>query len=221
MDKVLKKFGERMRALREARGLSLNSLGKHIGVSKQTLSNWELGNSHPDIKQFIALCAYFGVGSEDLLGKGDALKLDETDATQIRVAASSNVVPLRDMVEGGLMLAGALKTVEPKKYIPTRHKHSRASCAFVVDAKLERAMGPKFRSGDEVTVDPEVDAEPGQAVLAMVGQDIVFRYYWPTAIDSSTGAELRARTPGWPPVIMGPEDKIVAVMVEHATVYHD
>ncbi|MBP3656864.1 MAG: helix-turn-helix transcriptional regulator, partial [Clostridia bacterium] len=34
-------FGERLKALRLTKGISQEELGKRLGVTKQTVSNWE------------------------------------------------------------------------------------------------------------------------------------------------------------------------------------
>lgn len=38
-------FKEQLIRLRKQRGLSQEQLGQHIGVSRQTVSKWELGGS--------------------------------------------------------------------------------------------------------------------------------------------------------------------------------
>ena len=46
-------FNDRLADLRRKRGLSQEQLGYELGVSRQTVSKWELGAHFPDIR----LCA--------------------------------------------------------------------------------------------------------------------------------------------------------------------
>ncbi|MRB31488.1 helix-turn-helix domain-containing protein, partial [Bacillus thuringiensis] len=40
-------FGRNLRNLRNLQGLSLNALGKELGVTGSAISSWELGNKEP------------------------------------------------------------------------------------------------------------------------------------------------------------------------------
>lgn len=53
-------MGDRIRRLREARGLSQEALGEILGVTRAAVSQWELGTV-PNIKleTFLALCDFF------------------------------------------------------------------------------------------------------------------------------------------------------------------
>ena len=46
-------FGERLKELRTLKGLSQEELGKRLGVSKQTVSNWEIENVTPALDMFL------------------------------------------------------------------------------------------------------------------------------------------------------------------------
>ena len=48
-------FGEKLQALRKARGWSQEELAGRIHVSRQTLSKWESGGAVPDTENVIAL----------------------------------------------------------------------------------------------------------------------------------------------------------------------
>lgn len=74
-------FGEKLQALRKARGWSQEELAGQIHVSRQTLSKWESGGAVPDTENVIALSRLFGVSTDYLL-------LAEGEATAAPVAAS-------------------------------------------------------------------------------------------------------------------------------------
>lgn len=67
-------FGEKLQALRKARGWSQEELAGRIHVSRQTLSKWESGGAVPDTENIVALSRLFGVTTDYLLlGAGEAL----------------------------------------------------------------------------------------------------------------------------------------------------
>ena len=44
-------FNEKLIKLRKEKGLSQEELGTEIGVSRQTISKWELAQSYPDFQR--------------------------------------------------------------------------------------------------------------------------------------------------------------------------
>lgn len=61
------KFGEKLKLLREEKKISQEELGVEVGVSRQSISKWESGNSIADIENLIFLSNYFGVTLDYLL----------------------------------------------------------------------------------------------------------------------------------------------------------
>lgn len=59
----------RVRELREANGhMSQNSLGKAIGVTRQTIIAIEQGRYSPSLESAFRIAREFGVGIEDVFG---------------------------------------------------------------------------------------------------------------------------------------------------------
>ena len=58
-------FGENLIRLRRQQGLSQEQLGMRIGVSRQTVSKWELNDTTPEIDR-----ARFSRGADRLRGSG-------------------------------------------------------------------------------------------------------------------------------------------------------
>ena len=61
-------LGRRIQEARKAAGLSQESLGERLGVSRQAVSKWESGASVPDLENLIAMSRIFGVTIGALLG---------------------------------------------------------------------------------------------------------------------------------------------------------
>ncbi len=58
----------KIESLRIDKGVSTEEMALDMGVSKQTIYNWQ--NSQPDLsgQVIIKLCNYFNISSDDLLG---------------------------------------------------------------------------------------------------------------------------------------------------------
>ena len=63
-------FGQRLKALRKEAGVSQSFVADHIGVSVQSVSNWECDNTMPDISQIVPLATLLSVSTDYLLGVG-------------------------------------------------------------------------------------------------------------------------------------------------------
>ena len=60
-------IGERLYNLRKERNLSQEDLANELGVSRQTISKWETGESSPDFDKIIPICDFFGITSDELI----------------------------------------------------------------------------------------------------------------------------------------------------------
>ena len=61
-------LGKQIYELRRKANLSQEQLAEKVGVSRQTISKWELGETAPDIKQAQVLSQVFGVSLDELTG---------------------------------------------------------------------------------------------------------------------------------------------------------
>ena len=75
-------FNERLIDLRRKRGLSQEQLGYELGVSRQTVSKWELGQSYPDFQRLVLLSDYYEMSLDELVkgvDVGDVRSLNESE----------------------------------------------------------------------------------------------------------------------------------------------
>jgi len=66
------KFAENLTALRRQRGWSQEELGSQIGVTRQTVSKWEMGQSTPELEKLVELSRLFGMSLDRLVGLEEA-----------------------------------------------------------------------------------------------------------------------------------------------------
>lgn len=62
------KLGDKIKNLREERGIPAQELASHLGVSPSTLSNWESNRRGIDIDNIVKIARYFHVSTDFLLG---------------------------------------------------------------------------------------------------------------------------------------------------------
>lgn len=65
------KIADRLRELREDKGLSQQQLADKTGLSSSTIARWELGQSEPTATAISILCDFYGVTGDYLLGRTD------------------------------------------------------------------------------------------------------------------------------------------------------
>ena len=88
-----KMLNQRIRILRQARGLSQVELARILGVTKQSVSNWENDNIQPSIEMLKKIAQTFGVSADYLLG------LDDSEYIDVRGLPQDVVAHLRQLVE--------------------------------------------------------------------------------------------------------------------------
>ena len=64
-------YGQRIRELREEKGISMMTLAKAIGVSDTAVCKWENQDSEPKLSYIIKLAEYFNCSADYLIGRSD------------------------------------------------------------------------------------------------------------------------------------------------------
>ena len=83
-------FSEKLITLRRQKGLSQEQLGEQIGVTRQTVSKWELGETTPEMEKLVQLSDIFGVSIDSLVGRMEENEKEEDTAVHtITVRPSS------------------------------------------------------------------------------------------------------------------------------------
>lgn len=92
-------LNENIRELRMARNLSQVDLAKALGVTKQSVSNWENNNIQPSIDMLIHLARFFSVSTDSLLGLDQRKYLEISGLTEQQLAHLAALV--RDLQKKG------------------------------------------------------------------------------------------------------------------------
>ena len=83
---------QRIRETRKAKGLSQVELAKKLGVSKQSLSNWENDNIQPSIEMLERLATCLSVTTDYLLGRDNKKYLEVSGLTDTELAHIQQII---------------------------------------------------------------------------------------------------------------------------------
>lgn len=78
-------LNEKIKELRMLNGLNQVELAKRLGITKQTISNWENNNIQPSIEMLEALADLFSVSTDYLLGRENERRLDSAGLTEEQI----------------------------------------------------------------------------------------------------------------------------------------
>ena len=83
---------QRIRELRLARGINQVKLAEALGVTKQSVSNWENDNIQPSIEILMKLAEYFCVSTDYLLGLEEKITLDVSNLSAEEIAHIQQII---------------------------------------------------------------------------------------------------------------------------------
>lgn len=95
-------IGNKISELRHKNNLSQEELAEKVGVSRQTISKWELGETSPDIKQSKELSKIFNISLDELVNN---------DVKEVLVEKVSNTEKLAGIIITILRVIGILFVV--------------------------------------------------------------------------------------------------------------
>ena len=100
-------FNDRLADLRRRKGLSQEQLGYELGVSRQTVSKWELGQSYPDFQRLVLLSDYFGLTLDELVRDVDVADVRARNVNNEKLDSIYNDVgTAKKFIKWYLIIAG-------------------------------------------------------------------------------------------------------------------
>jgi len=82
-------IGKKLIELRKQKNMTQEDVAEHLGVTRQTISNWELGTTKPDIAQVKAISSLYQISVDELI---------DNDIQNIIVKRISNTEKLAGLV---------------------------------------------------------------------------------------------------------------------------
>ena len=79
-------FSEKLREVRVSRGLSQVDLAKQLGVTKQSVSNWENDNIQPSVEMLVKIAQTLSVSTDYLLELDSKTYIEVTGLTSQEIS---------------------------------------------------------------------------------------------------------------------------------------
>ena len=77
-------FSEKLYELRKKEGLSQEELAEKVGVSRQTISKWEMGQSSPEMEKLVNLSKLFSLSIDELVGNDVTNEKENTSQEDVK-----------------------------------------------------------------------------------------------------------------------------------------
>ena len=184
-------LGQRILKLRKEKKLARDALGKKIGVSKTSIKNWEDGENPPKLEHLQAMANYFGCSVEYLThGTDNGDNFKKIQEKPIRRAPVLNFVQ-----------AGSFCEYHDDAISDESEPVIGSAGVNVYWIRLEgNSMEPDFESGELVLIDPDIQPNPADYVIALRKGEkaVTFKKWRPRGFDEATGEEYSQLIPSNP-----------------------
>lgn len=214
----MKTFAERLQFAMDSRGVRFRTeIAKAAGVSPSAVTQWFKGDSKTlKADNVVRLAKFLRVRLEWLKDGTGSMELPAANVAPADIGQRR--VPLISSVQAGMMTE-AVTPFPPGaafEYLLTDLDLSDHAFALEIEGN---SMEPEFRAGDRIIVDPALQAQPGDFVVAKNGrEEATFKKYRPRGIGAAGREifELIPLNPDYPTINSEHEPaRIIGVMVEH------
>ncbi len=207
-------FGDKIRALRTAKGLTQPQLAEMLGVTKNAITNWEAGASRPDLATIPLLCTHLDISADTFFGMAqitDALSKAEKEHmllyraltryqrnsvdTLMTAMIDNNEQAIRDEYEAAF---SHISRTELKASAGTGMpltdefeqdfvflRNCRSVCrADTIITVSGDSMYPTFSDGDDLLVEYADDLAPGEIGIFVIAGEGFVKEYQPDGLHS-------------------------------------
>ncbi len=162
-------IGEKIYNLRKANDMTLEEVGKIVGVGKSTVRKWENGIIENMRRDKIAKLA-------EALHTTPAYLMGWDDS-QATIPAASNVIPLPNMVE--IPLVGSIACGEPITATENLEGYVKvpasASADFALTCKGDSMIGARIMDGDVVLIRQQPDVDDGEIAAVLIENEATLK----------------------------------------------
>ncbi len=92
MNKELFSLADRIRCLREDKGMTQAGLSKVFGITRSSINAWEMGLSVPSTQYIVELAKFFSVSTDFLLGLEKTSSINVDGLTQKEIVVITNLI---------------------------------------------------------------------------------------------------------------------------------
>ncbi len=140
-------IGKRISEFRKAKDMTQYELADKLSISFQAVSNWERGNSMPDISKLPELAEVFGVSIDDILGYDNAVFQDVvfSQSPNINEYSDTDISDAAPLLKPS-QIEDILKNTD---YNPSFHS---TFLPFLSDKTIEEIADAHIKNGKSVAV---------------------------------------------------------------------
>jgi SOS-response transcriptional repressor LexA len=204
-------IGEKIRSLRERRGLTLQDVGDAFSISRSSVAGWESGDSKPGIDRLPTLARLLGVSVDELLSERPITVFishsssDHMNWGDIIDPRKEGKLPLISDVQAGSWsdIVDNFQPGDAEDWIPCPFNHGPN--AFVLRVAGQSMFNPggekSYAPGEFIAVDPALEPMNRRMVVARIDHEE--RATFKQLIIEPDGTQLlQALNPSWPNRIM-------------------
>lgn len=166
-------LADRLKTLREKRGLSREQLAERLGLSYHAIAKYETGKRSPDQDTILKIADYFNVSVDYLLGRSDnPMPLNDDD----RVLRKIGAVPVTKMYK--LPVLGVIRAGEPIyaeeniiDYQEISADDIRGGEYFFLQVEGDSMINEGIRPGARVLVRRQDYVDDGSIAVVIVNSD--------------------------------------------------
>lgn len=152
----------RIKSLRQQKGLSQQELAKLLFVNQTAVSQWERGVTNPSTDTAIALASLFDVSVDYLLGRNIEIP--------VRI---KRTIPVLGTIPAGVPMEAIEDSIDYEDLSPEEAADSHEYFGLKIRG---RSMMPEYLDGDTIIVRRQETARTGEDVVVMVnGDDATFK----------------------------------------------
>ena len=85
-------IADKIKLLREKRGLTQSELAKQLGLTRSGVNAWEMGISVPSTQYIVELAVFFGVSTDYLLGLSETSTVTVAGLTDREIASIIEII---------------------------------------------------------------------------------------------------------------------------------
>ena len=190
----------RIRELREERGLQQKELAIELGISQPTVSDWEAGRKTPSAKSTLKLAKFFEVSVEYLLG----IKDRGLTAVPGAIPITSRRIPLLGEIHCG---EPSYAEQDFEAYVEVG---TAVQADFALRAKGDSMIGARIQDGDIVFIRQQDTVQSGEIAAVLIDDDAALKRirYLPGGLTM-----LQAENPAYEPIFVGGEGETRCVRI--------